>query len=91
MNKPELVSKIAEKAGISQKVAGEALTATFEVIKEQMAAGDEIMIVGFGTFSTRVREAHEGRNPQTGEALQIPEMTMPVFKSSRALKDAVRQ
>lgn len=91
MNKPELVSKIAEKAGISQKTASDAFTATFEVIKEQMVAGEEIMVVGFGTFCTRVREAHEGRNPQTGEKIQIAESTLPVFKSSRALKEAVKQ
>lgn len=91
MTKAELVSKIAAKAEVSQKVAGEVYNAVFETFKEQLAAGETIPVLGFGTFETRVRKAREGRNPMTGEKIQIEEAVVPAFKASRALKDAVKK
>lgn len=90
MNKSELVAAMAEKAEITKKNAGEALDALLEVVSEQLEAGNEVALTGFGTFKTRVQAARTGRNPQTGETIQIAEKTVPVFKAGKTLKDAVK-
>lgn len=90
MNKSELVAAMAEKAEITKKNAGEALDALLEIVSEQLEAGNEVALTGFGTFKTRVQAARTGRNPQTGETIQIAEKTVPVFKAGKTLKDAVK-
>lgn len=90
MNKSELVAAMAEKAEITKKDAGEALDALLEIVSEQLETGNEVVLTGFGTFKTRVQAARTGRNPQTGETIQIAEKTVPVFKAGKTLKDAVK-
>lgn len=90
MNKSELVAAMAEKAEITKKDAGEALDALLEIVSEQLEAGNEVALTGFGTFKTRIQAARTGRNPSTGETIQIAEKTVPVFKAGKTLKDAVK-
>ena len=89
MNKAELVSKVAEKAGMSKKDAEKAVVAVFDAIQDALKTGDKVQLVGFGTFETRERGARTGRNPRSGETIQIPASKVPAFKAGKALKDAV--
>lgn len=89
MNKITFVNQIAEKSGLDKTQAGKALDATLEVITEALKAGDKIQLVGFGTFEVKTRAAHKGRNPSTGESIDIAESKAPVFKAGKALKDAL--
>ena len=88
MNKTQLVEQIAENADISKASAGRALDAFVEAVTETLRSGDQVALVGFGTFSVRARAARTGRNPKTGEAIQISEAKVPSFKAGKALKDA---
>ena len=88
MNKTELVSAIAEKAGLKKTDAEKALKA-FEVVTAELVNGNEVRLVGFGTFDVLERAAHTGRNPQTKEPMEIPASKAPRFKSGKVLKDAV--
>ena len=90
MNKDELVKEIAKKASVSQKAASDILSATLEVIEKTVAKGKKVTLVGFGTFEARKRAARTGRNPQTGEEIEIPASKVPAFKPGKALKDAVK-
>ena len=89
MNKTELIVAIAEKAGLTKKDAESALNATINVITEALAKGDKVQIAGLGSFEVKNREARTGRNPQTGETIQIAASKLPAFKAAKALKDAV--
>lgn len=89
MNKNELVSAVADKAGLSKSDAGDAVDAVFEAITGALQANDEVRLVGFGTFSVSHRAASKGRNPQTGAAIDIPASNLPKFKAGKGLKDAV--
>ena len=89
MNKSELIDAIALSADISKAAAGRALDATLESIAEGLRDGDQISLVGFGTFQVKDRAARAGRNPQTGETIQIKASRVPGFKAGKALKDAV--
>lgn len=89
MNKHELVSAIAQNAEISKKDAERALSATVEAITKALAEGDKVQIVGFGTFEVRERAARQGKNPRTGEAIEIAASKQPAFKAGKALKDVV--
>ncbi|MBQ8109011.1 MAG: HU family DNA-binding protein [Clostridia bacterium] len=89
MNKQELISKIAEKAGISKKDAGVALTALTATITEELKAGEKIAISNLGIFEVRERAARTGHNPRTGETVEIAAKRIPAFKAAKALKDAV--
>ena len=89
MNKSELIDAIALSADISKAAAGRALEATVESITEALQAGDQVALVGFGTFQVKDRAARSGRNPQTGETIQIKASKVPGFKAGKALKDAV--
>lgn len=91
MNKKELVKAISEKLEITQKAAGEQLDAILDVIIEELANGGEVKISGFGTFSVAERAAREGRNPATGETIQIAASRAPKFKAAKALKDVVNE
>ena len=89
MNKTELIAAIAEKTELSRKDAEKALKAFTEVIEEELKKGEKIQLVGFGTFEVSERAAREGRNPQTGETMQIAASKSPKFKAGKALKDAI--
>ncbi|MDB1124487.1 HU family DNA-binding protein [Vibrio sp. DW001] len=88
MNKTQLVEKIAENADISKASAGRALDAVIEAVTETLKADEQVALVGFGTFSVRTRAARTGRNPKTGEEIQIAEAKVPAFKAGKALKEA---
>ena len=87
MNKTELVAAMAEKAEISKKDAEKALAAFTDVVADCLKNGDKIQLVGFGTFEVSERAAREGRNPLTGETMQIKASKSPKFKAGKALKD----
>ncbi|MFD2180156.1 nucleoid-associated protein HU-beta [Veronia pacifica] len=89
MNKSQLVEKIAENADLSKASAGRALDALIDAISDSLKDGDQVALVGFGTFSVRERSARTGRNPQTGVEIDIPAAKVPGFKAGKALKDAV--
>lgn len=90
MNKTELVNAIAAKTGLSKKDADAALAATVEAVTEALKAGDKVALVGFGTFEVRERAARTGKNPATGETIEIAACKAPAFKAGKALKDAVK-
>ncbi len=89
MNKTELIDRIAGSADISKAAAGRALDATIDAITDSLKQSDPVALVGFGTFSVRDRAARAGRNPRTGEAIQISAARVPAFKAGKALKDAL--
>jgi DNA-binding protein HU-beta len=89
MNKSDLVDAIADSAGLSKADAGRALDALVDTVTDALKAGDSVSLVGFGTFSVRDRAARTGRNPRTGETIQIAASKNPAFKAGKALKDAV--
>jgi DNA-binding protein HU-beta len=88
VNKSELIDSIAESADISKASAGRALDAAIDAVTSELKAGGQVSLVGFGTFSVKDRAARAGRNPQTGEAIQIKAAKIPSFKAGKALKDA---
>ena len=90
MNKSELVELVAEKAGMSKKDSEKAVKAVLESITEGLAKGERVQLVGFGTFEVRHRKAREGRNPATGEKIQIKASKVPAFKPGKALKEKVK-
>ncbi len=89
MNKSELIEAIAESADIPKAAAGRALDAMVETVTGALKKDDQVVLVGFGTFSVKDRAARTGRNPQTGEEIQIAAAKVPSFKAGKALKDAV--
>jgi DNA-binding protein HU-beta len=89
MNKNDLIAAVAEKSGLSKADSGKAVDGVFDAISGTLMAKGEVRIVGFGTFSTAERKATTGRNPRTGEALQIAASTQPKFKAGKGLKEAV--
>ena len=89
MNKSEIGSREADRTGVGRSAAGSAVDAVFEAIGEALARGEDVRVVGFGTFGTRSRPARTGRNPRTGESLNIAASTTPTFKAGRPLRDAV--
>lgn len=91
MNKTELVAAMAEKSELSKKDSEKALKALIDVVTEELQKGEKIQLVGFGTFEVAERAAREGRNPITGEAMQIKASKAPKFKAGKALKDAVNK
>lgn len=91
MNKTELVAQIAAKAEITQKDAGKAFAAFVETVQEALVAGDNVQLIGFGTFEVRERAARTGRNPRTGEEIKIDAAKVPAFKAGKALKDAINK
>ena len=89
MNKNDLVASVADSSGLSKADAGKAVDSVLENITNALQGGNEIRLVGFGTFSVAQRKATTGRNPQTGAAIQIPASKQPKFKAGKALKEAV--
>jgi DNA-binding protein HU-beta len=91
VNKQDLVSKVADKAGFTKADAGRAADAVLDAITMALKSGDEVRLVGFGTFCVTKRAASEGRNPRTGEKIKIPASRQPKFKAGKGLKEAVNR
>ncbi len=89
MNKSELIAEVAEKAGLTKWDADAAVKAVVDSITEALVNGDKVQLVGFGTFEVRERAARFGRDPRTGESMEIPASKAPAFKVGQGLKDAV--
>ena len=90
-NKSELVAAVAKEAGLSTADAEKAVKATFGAIEASLVKGDKVQLIGFGTFEVRERAARAGRNPLTGEEIEIKAAKAPAFKAGKALKDAVNK
>lgn len=89
MNKNDLIASVADRTGMPKAGAGQAVDATFDAITAALKSGQEVKVIGFGTFSVAQRAASMGRNPRTGEAISIPASKSPKFKAGKGLKDAV--
>ena len=89
MNKQDLISSVADQSGLTKADAGKAVEAVFDAITAALKKGDEVRLVGFGTFSVSQRKASTGRNPRTGETMAIKASSQPKFKAGKGLKDAV--
>ena len=89
MNKSDIAGRVAGQAGVGKSAAEDAVDAVFEAIAEALSRGEDVRIAGFGTFGTRSRPARTGRNPRTGESLNIAAATAPTFKPGKPLRDAV--
>ncbi len=89
MNKNDLVAAVADDAGLSKADAAKAVDSVFDQITGSLKSGEEVRLVGFGTFTVTRRAASTGRNPRTGEAIQIKASNQPKFKAGKGLKDAV--
>ena len=90
MNKTELVEAVAKKMGTTKKEAEAAVSAFTETVKEALAEGKKVQLIGFGNFEVRERAARKGRNPQTGEELDIPATKVPAFKPGKGFKEVVK-
>jgi DNA-binding protein HU-beta len=88
MNKQELIGSVADASGLNRGDAAKAVEAVFETISSTLKRGDEVRLVGFGTFTVSRRKASTGRNPRTGEPMSIKESSQPKFKAGKGLKDA---
>ncbi len=91
MNKNDLVAEVSESAGLTKADAAKAVDSVLDAITASLKKGDEVRLVGFGTFSVAKRAASEGRNPRTGEKIKIPASKRPKFSAGKALKDAVNR
>lgn len=89
-NKADLIDGVVSKSGLTKKDATAAVEGLFDVVTETLAEGERVQIIGFGSFEVRDRAARKGRNPQTGEEIQIPATKVPAFKAGKGLKDAVK-
>jgi DNA-binding protein HU-beta len=89
MNKNDLIAAVAEQTGLSKADATKAVDSVFDSVTSALKSGQEVRLVGFGTFVVTQRAASEGRNPRTGEKIQIPASKQPKFKAGKGLKDAV--
>ncbi|WP_339186724.1 HU family DNA-binding protein [Paenibacillus sp. FSL R5-0490] len=90
MNKSDLITHVSEATELSKKDVTKAIDAVFEAISEALQSGDKVQLVGFGNFEVRERSARKGRNPQTGEEIEIPASKIPAFKPGKALKDGIK-
>ena len=89
MNKNDLIAKLAGSSGLSKADSAKAVDGVFSAITNSLKNGEEVRLVGFGTFSVARRAASQGRNPRTGERIQIPASNQPKFKAGKGLKDAI--
>lgn len=89
MNKTELITVVAQKTDLSKRDAERVVKTVFDTITEELAKGDKVQVIGFGTFEVRERQAREGRNPQNGESITIAASKSPAFKAGKQLKDKV--
>ena len=90
MNKGDLIEKVAKECGLSKTASDQVLNSILNAITGAVTAGDKVTLIGFGTFSVSARSAREGRNPQTGETIQIPAKKIVKFKAGSKLSDAVK-
>jgi len=90
VNKTELINAVAESAELSKKDATKAVDSVFDTVQDALAKGDKVQLIGFGNFEVRERAARKGRNPQTGQEIEIAASKVPAFKPGKALKDAVK-
>ena len=90
MNKAELIQAVAAKTGLAKKDADAAVVAVVDAITDALKAGEKVSLVGFGTFAVKARAARTGKNPQTGETIEIAACKVPAFAAGKALKDAVQ-
>ncbi|CEH30006.1 MULTISPECIES: HU family DNA-binding protein [Aneurinibacillus] len=90
MNKTELITKVSEVAELTKKDATKAVDAVFDAITEALKDGDKVQLIGFGNFEVRERAARKGRNPQTGEEIEIAASKVPAFKPGKALKEDIQ-
>lgn len=90
MKKSDLIANIADKAGLTKKDTEKALNAFIDTVTDALAADDKIALVGFGTFETKKRAARKGKNPRTGEIIDIPAAKVPAFKAGQGLKNAIK-
>ena len=91
MNKTELIAVAAERSGMTKKDTEQVISAAFDVIIAQLQKGEKVQISGFGTFEMKERKERVGRNPHTGEAVQIPASKVPTFKVSSTLKEKISE
>lgn len=89
MNKGELIDKVSSEAGVTKKQADAVITAALDAIIDAVSSGDKVTLVGFGTFERRHRKSREGRNPKTGEKMEIPETSVPAFSAGKLFKEKV--
>jgi nucleoid DNA-binding protein len=90
MTKNQLIEKVAKKAHLTKKASQDAVNAVFDLIKDNLTRGEKTIITGFGTFLVRKRAARRGRNPQTGDAIQIPSKKLPSFTAGKTIKRQVK-
>ncbi|WP_077623362.1 HU family DNA-binding protein [Sediminibacillus massiliensis] len=90
MNKTDLINAVTERAELSKKDSTKVVDSVLETITESLSNGEGVQLIGFGNFEVRERSARKGRNPQTGEEMEIPASKVPAFKPGKALKDAVK-
>ena len=90
MNKGDLIEKVAKECGLSKTASDQVLNSILNAITGAVTAGDKVALIGFGTFSVSARAAREGRNPQTGDTIQIPAKKIVKFKAGSKLSDAVK-
>lgn len=91
MNKTELISAVADKAGLSKKDSEKAVNAVVDAITEALKSGDKVQLIGFGSFEVKERAERIGRNPRTKETIKIPAAKIPQFKAGKAFKDAISE
>lgn len=90
MNKTELIAKVADAADLTKKDATKAVEAVFNTISDALKTGDKVQLIGFGNFEVRERSARKGRNPQTGQEIEIAASKVPAFKPGKQLKEGIR-
>lgn len=90
MTKNELIEKVAKKSSLTKRAAADAVNSTFNLIRDTLVRGEKIIITGFGTFLIRSRAARRGRNPQTGEIIQLPSKKTPGFTAGKTLKRQIK-
>ncbi|MDO8619329.1 MAG: HU family DNA-binding protein [Candidatus Daviesbacteria bacterium] len=90
MTKNQLIEKVAKKANLTKSASADAVNATFNLIRDSLARGEKVVITGFGTFLVRSRASRRGRNPQTGETIQIPSKKLPGFTAGKTIKRLIK-
>ena len=90
MTKNQLIEKVAKKANLTKSAAHDAVNQTFNLIRDSLVRGEKVIITGFGTFLIRSRAARRGRNPQTGETIQIPSKKLPAFTAGKSIKRLIK-
>lgn len=90
MTKNQLIEKVAKKSSLTKRAAADAVNSTFNLIRDSLGRGEKVIISGFGTFLIRSRSARRGRNPQTGETIQIPPKKLPSFTAGKTIKRLIK-